>query len=196
VVVHLQTSGWSRLAPAVGRQFAELLRRLEEEGVEVLHRGNDDAVARLEDRLTEALSRGRTLISVESRWPLRAVAARFPGTLSATLAERMRASDPVDAEGYRALLAWRTGVRAEFARLMERADAVVTLTAPAAAPVGLNATGDAALTVPASILGAPAVSLPLLADDGLPVGVQLVGAQHRDADLFATASWLMRPESA
>ena len=42
-----------------------------------------------------------------------------------------------------------------------------------------------------SATGAPAITLPLLAVDGMPVGVQLVGQWHSDWRLAATARWLM-----
>ena len=67
------------------------------------------------------------------------------------------------------------------------ADACVTLSATGPAPVGLASTGDPAFAVPGSILGVPALSLPLLSENGLPVGLQLMGFEQRDADLFAVA---------
>jgi Asp-tRNA(Asn)/Glu-tRNA(Gln) amidotransferase A subunit family amidase len=43
----------------------------------------------------------------------------------------------------------------------------------------------------------PAVTLPLLEADGLPIGVQLVGARRDDGRLLRTARWLVSaPESA
>lgn len=39
-------------------------------------------------------------------------------------------------------------------------------------------------------LGVPAVSLPLLEVDGLPLGVQLIGARYDDGRLLRTARWL------
>jgi Asp-tRNA(Asn)/Glu-tRNA(Gln) amidotransferase A subunit family amidase len=53
--------------------------------------------------------------------------------------------------------------------------------------VGLLSTGDPSFAVPGSLLGVPAMSLPLLSEGGLPVGVQLLGFEQGDADLFATA---------
>ena len=38
----------------------------------------------------------------------------------------------------------------------------------------------------------PAVSLPLLEADGLPMGVQLIGARGDDGRLLRTARWLVR----
>ena len=39
-----------------------------------------------------------------------------------------------------------------------------------------------------SLLGVPTVSLPLLDDEGLPLGLQVLGFAGRDADLIATAA--------
>ena len=38
----------------------------------------------------------------------------------------------------------------------------------------------------------PAFSLPLLQVDGLPLGVQLLGAPDEDGALCATANWFMK----
>ena len=59
------------------------------------------------------------------------------------------------------------------------------------APEGLGSTGNPEFNVPASLLGVPAVSLPLFELNGMPLGLQVVGYHDRDADLFAAAAWLM-----
>jgi Asp-tRNA(Asn)/Glu-tRNA(Gln) amidotransferase A subunit family amidase len=41
------------------------------------------------------------------------------------------------------------------------------------------------------MLFAPAVTMPLLAVGGLPVGVQLMGQQHEDARMTAIARFLL-----
>jgi Asp-tRNA(Asn)/Glu-tRNA(Gln) amidotransferase A subunit family amidase len=63
----------------------------------------------------------------------------------------------------------------------------VSLSAPAAAPMGLESTGDPNCTVHASLLGIPAISLPVLADEGLPLGLQVTGFVDGDAETFAAA---------
>ena len=45
--------------------------------------------------------------------------------------------------------------------------------------------------MPASLLGVPAVSLPVFELNEMPLGLQLIGYRDRDADLFAAAAWLM-----
>jgi Asp-tRNA(Asn)/Glu-tRNA(Gln) amidotransferase A subunit family amidase len=45
----------------------------------------------------------------------------------------------------------------------------------------------------ATYLGTPAVTVPLLsAENGLPMGVQLIGRRDNDARLLRTANWLVK----
>ena len=68
------------------------------------------------------------------------------------------------------------------------ADAILTPSARGVAPLGIEATGDPVFCSFWSLTGFPSLNLPLLADDeGLPIGVQLVGAPMRDEKLFSTA---------
>ena len=45
--------------------------------------------------------------------------------------------------------------------------------------------------VPGSMLGVPAISLPVLRDEGLPLGLQLLGFADADAALFSTAGGVL-----
>lgn len=92
---------------------------------------------------------------------------------------------------YRALLKQRAGVRALYAELADTCDACVTLSAPGPAPAGLQATGNPQFAVPSSLLGVPALSLPLFMLDGMPLGLQVLGYANVDAAAFATGAWLM-----
>ncbi len=75
---------------------------------------------------------------------------------------------------------------------MERYDAILTPAAPGTAPKGLGATGDPSFCTLWTLLGMPAVTLPLMQGaNGLPIGVQLVGRRNFDARLLRTARWLV-----
>lgn len=50
-----------------------------------------------------------------------------------------------------------------------------------------------ALTIPSNIFGNPAVSIPVGTVDGLPVGMQILAAHHREADLLDLA-WICERE--
>ena len=74
---------------------------------------------------------------------------------------------------------------------MERYDAILTPAALGTAPKGLGATGDPVFCSLWTLLGMPAISLPLMQGaNGLPLGVQLVGRRNFDARLMRTARWL------
>jgi Asp-tRNA(Asn)/Glu-tRNA(Gln) amidotransferase A subunit family amidase len=76
--------------------------------------------------------------------------------------------------------------------IFERYDAIVTPAAPGEAPASLDGTGSAAFNVLWSLLGMPAVTLPLLTGaNGMPIGVQLVGRRSDDGRLLRTARWLV-----
>ena len=93
-------------------------------------------------------------------------------------------------EDYRNALAERAHIRAAYARLSSFADAAITLSATGAAPKGLSSTGNPIFAVAGSLLGVPAVSLPLLSDEGLPLGLQVIGFEQQDAALIGVAAWL------
>ena len=82
-------------------------------------------------------------------------------------------------------------VRAIYAKAASRYDVFVTLGACGAAPVGLGSTGNTVMNVTASLLGCPALTVPLLVDEGLPLGLQLLTGPERDAALFGAASWML-----
>ena len=66
------------------------------------------------------------------------------------------------------------------------------MTSLGTAPKGLGSTGDPVMNGVWTFLGVPAVTLPLLEADGLPIGVQLIGARRDDGRLLRTARWLAR----
>ena len=72
-----------------------------------------------------------------------------------------------------------------------RCDAILCPSAPGPAPEGLDDTGNAIFNGLWTLSGMPAVTLPVFtADNGLPMGVQLVGRRGDDARLLRTARWL------
>jgi Asp-tRNA(Asn)/Glu-tRNA(Gln) amidotransferase A subunit family amidase len=82
---------------------------------------------------------------------------------------------------------------AAFDEYFDHFDAIVTPAALGPAPKGLGSTGDPAMSTIWTFAGLPCISLPLLqSEDGLPIGVQLVGGLRNDARLLRTARWLAR----
>jgi len=106
-----------------------------------------------------------------------------------SLIERGREVRAVD---YKRAMRAIAPVIASFDELfMERYDAILTPAAPGVAPKGLGSTGDPRFCTLWTLLGLPALSLPLMRGaGGLPLGVQLVGRRGFDARLMRTARWL------
>jgi Asp-tRNA(Asn)/Glu-tRNA(Gln) amidotransferase A subunit family amidase len=78
--------------------------------------------------------------------------------------------------------------------LAQRAHGFVTLSSPGPGPIGMDQ-GSAVFNEASSILGAPALNLPLLAVDQAPLGVQLLGRWHGDESLTAVGRWLAEVHS-
>jgi Asp-tRNA(Asn)/Glu-tRNA(Gln) amidotransferase A subunit family amidase len=79
----------------------------------------------------------------------------------------------------------------------QRYDAILTPPALGTAPKGLDSTGDPVFCSLWTLLGMPAITLPLMqGENGLPLGVQLVGRKGYDARLLRTARWLEKKVSA
>lgn len=79
-----------------------------------------------------------------------------------------------------------TRARQEFAPLIARYDALLAPSAPGEAPAGLAATGDPLFSRLWTLLHVPALNLTVAkGPNGLPVGVQFVGAVDADLALLA-----------
>jgi Asp-tRNA(Asn)/Glu-tRNA(Gln) amidotransferase A subunit family amidase len=82
---------------------------------------------------------------------------------------------------------------AGFDEFFDHFDAIITPATLGAAPKGLDSTGDPSLCTLWTFAGLPALSMPLLHNaEGLPIGVQVVGAPNSDARLLRTARWLAK----
>jgi Asp-tRNA(Asn)/Glu-tRNA(Gln) amidotransferase A subunit family amidase len=188
----LETPGWDEAAGAAKQQLAECVARLKSAGVEIRTRHDDKGVAALEKELVNAAELSHRCNGWEARWFLRCMHDRDASKLSRTLVERTEKYETLTLAEHRADLVERARVRAVHAALAASCDACITLAAPGGAPEGLSSTGNPEFAVPSSLLGVPALSLPLFEVDGMPLGLQVIGYRDRDADAFAAASWLMR----
>jgi len=187
----LETPGWKGADAQAKAALAGAIERIGGAGVQVCTRTDHRGIALLEDLLERGGFVSHSLVNYESVWPLNAYRDRDPGKLSSFLLERLAEAEKMTPADYRALLSERTGARAAHAALADDCDALITLGAPGVAPTGLESTGDPVFNIPASYLGAPALNLPLFMIDGLPLGLQVIGAVDRDADLFGVGGWLM-----
>jgi Asp-tRNA(Asn)/Glu-tRNA(Gln) amidotransferase A subunit family amidase len=71
-------------------------------------------------------------------------------------------------------------------------DVILTPSAPGAAPHGLGATGNPMFNRLWTLMGAPCVNVAGLGENGLPLGVQIVGRFGRDRVALEAALFLER----
>jgi Asp-tRNA(Asn)/Glu-tRNA(Gln) amidotransferase A subunit family amidase len=182
----IKTPHWQRVDADAKEAYAELVETL------------DDRVEEVElfPSASDAWGWQRTIMEAEMAINLESLCAgkeklseRLRG-----LMERGRETRAFDYQ--RALRSVPTVIESFDELFTERYDAILTPPALGTAPKGLGATGDPVLCVLWTLLGMPAVTLPLMRGaNGLPLGVQLVGRRNFDARLLRTARWLEKKVS-
>jgi Asp-tRNA(Asn)/Glu-tRNA(Gln) amidotransferase A subunit family amidase len=183
----LETDGWADASPDAKRALEDVLRRLTQAGIAIATRYDHADIAAAET----AIHGARQLSFDINVWESRTYSRRDASKLSKAMRDRLAQAEAMTIEDYRGLLMERQKRRAVYGSLAPEFDACITLAATDAAPVGLASTGNPVFVVPASMLGIPAISLPVLADGGLPLGLQLIGFADRDAALFSVAGGVL-----
>ncbi len=190
----LRTEAWANeVDAATDAAFGALIARFAAAGVEVVDASTDTAAAALEASLAPGFAeRCLGITAYEMRWPYRQYVERHGELIEKRVHDRMAQAFAMTPRDYAERLAGREAMQRRVGMLMRGCDGIVTLSASGPAPIGLSATGSRSFLVWATFLGLPAFSLPLMAVDGLPVGLQLIGRHSRDGDLCARARWMMQ----
>ena len=81
--------------------------------------------------------------------------------------------------------------RRALMKVFDEVDVILTFAAPGAAPKGLASTGDARFNRLWTLMGVPCVNIPAhVAEDGLPVGVQIIARFGDDAGALNAARFV------
>jgi Asp-tRNA(Asn)/Glu-tRNA(Gln) amidotransferase A subunit family amidase len=180
----IKTPHWERVDADAKEAYAELVEALGDRVEEV----------ELFASAREAWDCQRTIMEAEMAMNLEPLWIAGKEKLSERLRGLMERGRETRAIDYQRALRAVPPVLESFDELFtERYDAILTPPALGAAPRGLGATGDPVFCVLWTLLGMPAVTLPLMRGaNGLPLGAQLVGRRNFDARLLRTARWLER----
>jgi Asp-tRNA(Asn)/Glu-tRNA(Gln) amidotransferase A subunit family amidase len=184
----LETTGWKEAGDAAKSAFLGAVERLASSGVKIKTRRDTPEVEAAEKALERSMLLTRKINAWESRWPLNTFSDRDASKLSQTMRDRLKEAEAMTVEEYRGYLIEREQARETYKKIATVADACITLSAPGEAPVGIKGTGNPVFVVPGTFLGVPMISLPVLACNGLPLGLQVLGWRDKDADLVATAA--------
>ena len=98
----------------------------------------------------------------------------------------------ISADDYDAARRTASRGRQVFADTMSDYDVILTPSAPGAPPHGFATTGNAMFNRLWTLLGAPCINVPGLSDDGLPLGIQIVGRFGRDRSALEAALFVER----
>jgi Asp-tRNA(Asn)/Glu-tRNA(Gln) amidotransferase A subunit family amidase len=187
----LETAGWDSASAGARLELGECVARLKSAGIEIRTRHDDDRIAALEADLRNAAELSHRCNGFETRWFFRAMRERDASKLSRSITERAQKYEDMTLAEHRADLKERARVRAAHAALAANYDACIALAAASGAPEGIGFTGNPEFAVPASLLGVPALSLPVFKVGDMPLGLQVIGYFDRDAEAFGCANWLM-----
>ncbi|MCY0096062.1 amidase [Hoeflea ulvae] len=119
--------------------------------------------------------------------------ARFPDLLSPLLLNTLVEGQDISPQDYDAARRLAKRGRATTTALFGEVDILLTPSAPSAAPLGLNLTGDPRFNKLWTLMGTPAVNIPgFKNENGMPLGIQAVARFGQDKMLLAVAALLER----
>lgn len=200
-LIVLETEGWPDLDPATKAGFETLLDQLRSAGVTLLRRGDHAFIEALEQSVANGRAVCGSITSWENRWGQRALVDAHPDGVSARAQATLRRAEAMTPDDYRAALLARDAAQLRHRAAAPLADGIVTLACPGPAPLWPGdipgqpllprPTGDFVFNAPSSMLFAPAVTVPMMAVGGMPVGVQVMGQPHEDARATGIARWLV-----
>ena len=203
-LILLKTLGWTQIDDTTRECFMAFVSQLARCGIELIDASTSAQVAALEERLTASDSIATDICMYELRWPMAAY-LQAGGHVGEAAQARLRHGLAMSAEDYRAASAKRDEMRAHVDAVAGDVDGFITLASSGPAPIVADgadgsadaagahlATGSRSFLSPWSMVGGPSLALPWLAIDGMPLGVQLMGARDRDAELVAAAHWIQQ----
>lgn len=183
-----------RLSADVREAFERTLASLRDDGVEIVDLPLPS--------LGQAWNCYTPIVRAEAAWVHReSIAAGGEGFSEAVLAP-MRVGGALMALDYIEAQRQRERIRAELDAGLAGVDALVAPTSAVVPPLrgqmdveiesGRSTVREAVLgqTAPFSTFGLPALSVPWVRIDGLPVGLQVVGERSADAELLAIGRWI------
>jgi Asp-tRNA(Asn)/Glu-tRNA(Gln) amidotransferase A subunit family amidase len=179
VFAFVRPPGWDKADPQLHAAFDELIEALGEQVFEAPLPNAFDEAAEVRARINFA-----EMAKYYYRYG-KSIDALGPRTQ-----EALKTGNATLARDYLAALDWADVLYAGLDEIFERCDAILCPAATGPAPEGLEYTGDAIFNGLWTLTGTPAITVPAFtAENGLPMGVQLVAARGNDARLLRNANW-------
>jgi Asp-tRNA(Asn)/Glu-tRNA(Gln) amidotransferase A subunit family amidase len=178
----VKTPWWDQVPEEARLAYEELIDLLE--GVVV--------IAELPAVVEQAVQWHRIVNDVELSFSLQSEFRNHPDKLSPALRQRVADGAAIPVIDYLIAKDRTVHVGSAFDEYFEHYDAILSPASLGPAPKGIESTGNPIMQTVWTFGGLPSLNLPLLnLSDGLPLGLQAVGALHNDARLLRSARWLV-----
>lgn len=179
-----RTTRWNEASPATQAVLEDTAAALAKRGAEV----REFAMPQDFDRLYDTQ---RVIADFEMARALAWEYDNHPDLLSEHLRESLPKLFGMSREKYAEAMQHARSCRARFADMFTGFDVLLTPSAPDEAPRGIERTGNSLFNRNWTLLGLPCATVPAgRGPQGLPLGVQIVGAYDDDARLLECAHWV------
>jgi Asp-tRNA(Asn)/Glu-tRNA(Gln) amidotransferase A subunit family amidase len=190
-LVRQYTAGWQHTDDASKAAFEAYLRALAAAGTEILEPAASPELAAYEAATAAVPEWFFDLMLWEIRWPMVSWLEQRPDAFSAPMRGYIERGAALHVADYERACAARERLRAQHRALAGKVDGFITLAHIGPGQIGQPLGGTPWYNDASSAIGAPSINLPLLAVDGVPLGVQLMGFEHHDTGMLALARALL-----
>lgn len=175
---------WDRVSAEQNAVLDQTIRALRDKGAQV----RELTLPEIGTLTQDLLSR---ILGTEAAAIYEGLVSRHPDGASAPLKGLVQEGRAIAPADYIAARREQLRLRHDISQRLADFDAVLTVAASGEAPEGLGNTGDASFCAPWTLLGFPALTVPVARSaKGLPLGVQLVGAFGTDFRTLRVAKWV------
>lgn len=180
-IAFVKTPAWDNAEPDMASALEEYIKSL----------GDTVQEVELEGLFDDIVSTHRTIMHANVAANLGDIAEQAPDKMRSETHGRVEAGKTIPAEDYIRALGLAEAQANALDGLFDHYDAILAPAAAGEAPVGLEKTGNPIFNGLWTLMGVPAVSVPVLAGaNGMPIGVQAIGRRGGDAQVLRTAKWL------
>ncbi len=145
-------------------------------------------------QLTDLADVHKTIYDYEIARNMADIKAEHGALLSQEMHEAIARSAEISTSQYEDALAVKASADAFFKSHFNDFDAILAPSATGeAVPLSAGNTGDSVFCLLWTLAGLPTLTMPVLVgENGLPIGIQLIGAIEEDDRLMRTAAWVQR----
>jgi Asp-tRNA(Asn)/Glu-tRNA(Gln) amidotransferase A subunit family amidase len=177
---------WGRVQPAQRELFETVANKFVAGGATVETR-------EWPENLEQVWVLAHTILSYEAAFIHSDLVARAPDRTSDHLKELVANGQKISEGMYASAREQQERLRDSISDVFTGIDVILSVPAFGEALAGLSDTGDAAFCTPWTFLGLPAITLPAgFGPVGLPLGIQITGANREDFKLARIARWCER----